>query len=84
MSAAVAIVSLIALNFGAFGNSLQELSMDSGQNPHDAMRFAMWHKVHKSVCALVLAIVNRPRHHDRFVLLRPEPDASSFMERPRH
>ncbi len=35
---------------------------------HDAMRSVMWHKDQKSVCALVLAIVNEA-HHDRFVLI---------------
>ncbi len=28
------------------------------QDSHDAMRSLMWHKDQKSVCALVLAIVN--------------------------
>ncbi len=62
---APAIVSMIALIFRAFGSSMQSFF----QNFYDAMRSLMWHKDQKSVCALVLAIVNEPRQHDRFVLI---------------
>ncbi len=54
LSVMSAIVCLIALIFGAFGSSMQMIFRDS----HDAMRSVMWHKDQKSVCALVLAIVN--------------------------
>ncbi len=46
-----AIVCLIALSFKAFGSSMQRFS-------GILMRSVMWHKDQKSVCALVLAIVN--------------------------
>ncbi len=39
------------------------------QDSHDAMRSLMWHNDQKSVCALLLAIVDVPRQHDRFVLI---------------
>ena len=39
------------------------------QDSHVAMRSVMWHEYQKSGCALVLAIVMRPRQHDRFVLI---------------
>ncbi len=54
LSATSAIVSLIALIFRAFGSSMQGYFQDS----HDAMRSLMWHNDQKSVCALVLAIIN--------------------------
>ncbi len=54
LSVMSAIVCLIALIFRAFGSSMQMIFRDS----HDAMRSVMWHKDQKSVCALVLAIVN--------------------------
>ncbi len=34
---------------------------DVFQDSHDAMRSLIWHKDEKSVCALVLAIVNEAR-----------------------
>ena len=37
---------------GTFADSAQY------KDSHDAMRSVMWHKDQKSVCALVLAIVN--------------------------
>ncbi len=44
----------IALICRAFGSRMQGISIDS----HDAMRSLMWHKDQKSVCALVVAIVD--------------------------
>ncbi len=54
LSVMSAIVCLIALIFRAFRQQHAEIFRDS----HDAMRSVMWHKDQKSVCALVLAIVN--------------------------
>ncbi len=54
---AVAIVSLVALTFRAFGNNMLRIS-------RILMRSLMCHKDQKSVCAVVLAIVkeaSRPR-----------------------
>ncbi len=53
-SATSAIVSLIALLFRADRQQHAQIFQDS----HDAMRSLTWHKDQKSVCALVLAIVN--------------------------
>ncbi len=37
---------------------LRQQHAEMFQDSHDAMRSLMWHKDQKSVCALVLAIVN--------------------------
>ncbi len=38
--------------------SLRQQHAEIFQDSHDAMRSLMWHKDQKSVCVLVLAIVN--------------------------
>ena len=38
--------------------SLRQQHAEIFRDSHDAMRSVMWHKDQKSVCALVLAIVN--------------------------
>ncbi len=53
LSATSAIVSLVALIFKAFGSIMQRF-----QDSDDAMMSLMWHKDQRSVCAVVLAIVN--------------------------
>ncbi len=48
---------------------LQQQHAEAYQDPLDIMRSFMWHKDQKSVCALVLVIVPRPRHHNRLDLI---------------
>ncbi len=53
LQAMSAIVSVMALIQG-----LRQQQAESFQNSHDAMRSLMRHKEQKSLCALVLIIVN--------------------------